>query len=181
LQYARVDRPAFTKVELCHIINEVLQILHHHESFTPDIRINFEVDESIVYVIGSEDLIEQLLLNLAVNACESFEGNAGELTFRLAADDASGMVELYVQDNGPGIAEKDLKKIYQPFYSTKKQGSGLGLSIVHRICSALKLNISVDSQLGEGTTFLIEFKGYHQGMSESCRSSAAQGVCPTVK
>ena len=176
LQYARIDRPAFTKVELCHIINEVLQILHHHESFTSNIRIDFEADESIVYVIGSEDLIKQLLLNLAVNACESFEGNAGKLTFRLAADSASEIVELYVQDNGPGIAEKDLKKIYQPFYSTKKQGSGLGLSIVHRICSALKLNISVDSQLGEGTTFLIEFKRYHQGTPEPIRSSVTQTV-----
>lgn len=176
LQYARIDRPAFTKVELCHIINEVLQILHHHESFTPNIRINFEADESIVYIIGSEDLIKQLLLNLAVNACESFEGNVGKLTFRLAADSASEIVELYVQDNGPGIAEKDLKKIYQPFYSTKKQGSGLGLSIVHRICSALKLNISVDSRLGEGTTFLIEFKGYRLGASEPIRSSVTQTV-----
>jgi len=176
LQYARIDRPAFTKVELCHIINEVLQILHHHESFTSNIRIDFEADESIVYVIGSEDLIKQLLLNLAVNACESFEGNAGKLTFRLAADSASEIVELYVQDNGPGIAEKDLKKIYQPFYSTKKHGSGLGLSIVHRICSALKLNISVDSQLGEGTTFLIEFKRYHQRTPEPIRSSVTQTV-----
>ncbi len=176
LQYARIDRPAFTKVELCHIISEVLQILHRHESFTSNIRINFEADESIVYVIGSEDLIEQLLLNLAVNACESFGGDTGELTFRLVADAASEVVELYVQDNGPGIAEQDLKRIYLPFYSTKKQGTGLGLSIVHRICSALKLNISVDSQLGRGTTFLIEFQGYRPETSERIRSSAAQTV-----
>jgi two-component system sensor histidine kinase PilS (NtrC family) len=176
LQYARIDRPSLTKVELCHIISDVLQILHHHESFTQNIRINFEADESIVYVVGNEDLIKQLLLNLAVNACESFDGDGGELTFRFAADSASEIVELYVQDNGPGIAEKDLKKIYQPFYSTKKQGSGLGLSIVHRVCSALKLNISVDSQLGKGTTFLIEFKGYRLGASEPIRSSVTRTV-----
>jgi len=174
LQYAKIDRPAYTKVELCHIINEVVQILHHHESFTSNIRINFEADESIVYVIGDEDLMKQLLLNLVVNACEAFEGKEGELTFRLVADDVSDSVALYVHDNGPGIAKQNLKKIYQPFYSTKKQGTGLGLSIVHRICSALKLNMSVNSQLGEGTTFLIEFKRYLPLSSEPAGSFAAQ-------
>ena len=68
--------------------------------------------------------------------------------------------ELYVQDNGAGITPADLKKIYQPFYSTKKHGTGLGLSIVHRVCTALELDVSVDSQPGEGTTFMIEFLLY---------------------
>ena len=167
LQYARIDRPTYSKVELCHVINEVIQILHHHESFTPDIRVNFETDESIVYIVGDEDLIKQLLLNLAVNACEAMAGQRTEqLTFRLVTNAASEVVELYVRDTGAGMTEDDLKKIYQPFYSTKKEGTGLGLSVVHRIGSALKLNINVDSQPGEGTTFLVEFQQYRQTTSE---------------
>jgi len=180
LQYTRIDHPVYTKVELCHIINEVLQILHHHESFTQNIQINFESDESIVYVLGDEDLIKQLLLNLTVNACESFDGNGGKLSFKLVVEPNLGKVTLLVQDNGPGIADKDLKKIYQPFFSTKKQGTGLGLSIVHRICSALKLNMSVDSRLGEGTTFLIEFKRYLSYTSEEVHASSAQDISATI-
>ncbi len=174
LQYAKIDRPTYTKVELYHLINEVVQVLYHHQSFTDDIRINFETDGSIVYVIGDEDLIKQLLLNLAANACESFEGKPGELTFKLDTNGAHGNVELYVQDNGPGIAEEELKRIFQPFYSTKKQGTGLGLSIVHRICSALKLNMRIDSQVGKGTTFLIEFKKYLPGKPEAVLSWTSQ-------
>ena len=167
LQYARIDRPTYSKVELCHVINEVIQILHHHESFTPDIRVNFETEESIIYVVGDEDLIKQLLLNLAVNACEAMTGQrTGQLTFRLATNAASEVVELYVRDTGAGMTEDDLKKIYQPFYSTKKEGTGLGLSVVHRIGSALKLNINVNSQPGAGTTFLVEFRQYRQTTSE---------------
>lgn len=179
LQYAKIDRPVYTKVELCHLINEVVQVLYHHESYRSDIRINCEADESIVYVVGDQDLMKQLLLNLAVNACESFEGKPGELTFRLDTA-AAGSVKLYVQDNGPGIAEEIVKKIFQPFYSTKKQGTGLGLSIVHRICTALKLNIRIDSHIGQGATFLIEFKKYLPGTSESVPSFPSQNTCSTA-
>jgi len=157
LSYARIDRPTYSKLELCHVISETIEILYHHDSFRDNINIGFQSDESIVYVVGDEDLVKQLLLNLAVNACEAFAGNPGDLTFRLAVGRGQNTVELYVQDNGPGIPREQLKKIYQPFYSTKRQGTGLGLSIVHRICSSLKININVTSQENEGTTFLIEF------------------------
>ena len=157
LQYARIDRPVYNKVELCHLVGDVIRILYHHPSFRGNTRIRLESDENIIYAVGDEDLLKQLLLNLAVNACEAFEGDDNELTFRLVANPDSGTIELHVQDNGPGIPPENLKKIYQPFFSTKKQGTGLGLAIVHRVCAALKLNISIDSQVGEGTTFLIEF------------------------
>ncbi|HKK21140.1 MAG TPA: ATP-binding protein, partial [candidate division Zixibacteria bacterium] len=150
-------------VEICHLISEVLEILYHHPAYGPNIRIGVETDESFAYVVGDEGLLKQLLLNLAVNACEAFEGREGNLTFRVVVNEVKGTVELYVQDDGPGISAANLKKIYQPFYSTKKLGTGLGLSIVHRICSALELDISIDTQLEEGTTFLIEFRTFDQG------------------
>ncbi|MEA3297734.1 MAG: ATP-binding protein, partial [candidate division Zixibacteria bacterium] len=158
LLYARIDRPIYNKVELCHLVNEVIRILHHHPAFRENMKIDVEADESIIYVVGDEDLIKQLLLNLAVNACEEFETKGDQLTFRIAANPACGTVELYVQDNGPGISPENMKKIYEPFFSTKKQGTGLGLAIVHRVCTALQLNVSIDSQLSEGTTFMIEFE-----------------------
>ncbi len=173
LQYARIDRPAYNKVELCHLINEVLQILHHHSSFRRNIRLNFESDGSIAYVVGDEDLIKQLLLNLAVNALEALEEKGDELTFRLVVDPVGRMVELYIQDNGPGIAGEHTKQVYQPFFSTKKQGTGLGLAIVHRICSAMKVDISFDSQLDYGTTFRLEFSTYTDDRSDSRVTPAA--------
>ncbi len=136
--------------------------LHHHKSFNERVELIFESDEPIVYVVGDEDLIKQLLMNLVVNAMESFDGSPGKVTCRLVVHSLSNKVELYVEDNGPGIPKERLKKIYQPFFSTKKQGTGLGLSIVHRICVALKIRMDVVSQEDQGTTFMVEFRPYTQ-------------------
>ncbi len=160
LVYARIDRASYNKLELLHLISEVLDILYHHKSFNSNIQINIESDESILYVVGDEGLTKQLLINLVVNACEAMGEDGGELTFRLAVHEASQTVELYVQDNGPGIDDRHMKHIYQPFYSTKKEGTGLGLAIVHRICDALDLPMNVSTQQGEGTTFMIEFNKF---------------------
>ncbi|MFC1475208.1 nitrogen regulation protein NR(II) [Candidatus Zixiibacteriota bacterium] len=160
LTYAKIDRPKYQKVELLHIVSDVIEILHHHRSFSDNININIDSDESIIYVVGDEGLIKQLLLNIAVNACEAFIAQKGSLIFRLVYKKDVGKIELYIQDDGPGIDPDLLKDIYNPFFSTKKEGTGLGLSIVQKICSALKLYISVDSQIDEGTTFMIEFNVY---------------------
>jgi two-component system sensor histidine kinase PilS (NtrC family) len=160
LSYARIERPSYTKVELCHIIADVIKLLNHSHAANGKTEINFQADDSMVYVFGDEDLIKQLLLNLGVNACQAMEPDGGELTFRLVANPERDAAELYVIDTGPGIPADRLKRIFEPFYSTKKGGTGLGLAIVHRIATALKLEIDCDSQLGEGTTFLIDFRTY---------------------
>lgn len=156
LLYARIERPTYNKVDLCHLITEVVEIVVHHSSYSESMNIVFETDESIIYVVGDEDLMKQLLLNLVVNACEAIDSEGGEVTLRSIVNQNTKMAELFVADNGPGIPRENLKKIYQPFFSTKKQGTGLGLSIVHRVGAVLNSKISVNSQLGEGTTFLIE-------------------------
>jgi two-component system sensor histidine kinase PilS (NtrC family) len=173
LTYARIDRAAYNKVELCHIISDVVEILYHHRSFEHAADFNIESDESIVYVVGDENLIKQLLLNLAVNACESFEGRGGSVIFRLTINRNRNKVELHVIDDGPGIKPNSLKRIYEPFYSTKNQGTGLGLAIVHRICTALKLKIEVVSQADQGTSFIIEFDNFvQQGATDSLSDRA---------
>jgi len=175
LQYARIERTAFNKVELCHVISETIEILFHHESMSPNIKVDFVSDDSIVYVIGDEDLIKQILINLAANACESFDGQAGELTFEVVNDAENGIVRLSVKDNGPGIPSDVLKKIYQPFFSTRKSGTGLGLSIVHRIAETLGIELEVNSEVGSGTTFGLSFKTYLQPGVSDLRSSAYRG------
>ena len=101
-------------------------------------------------------------MNLILNACESFEGRGGEIILRVNEDTRQGIVCLYVEDNGSGIDQKNLERMFEPFFSTKKQGTGLGLSIVHRIVTALQLDLSVDSKPGQGTTFLLQFRSYPQ-------------------
>ncbi len=167
LAFARVSRPGYNKVELCHLVGDVLELLRLHENAPDNIEVSFESDESIVYVVGDEDHIKQMLVNLALNSCEAFEGRPGKLSFGIRTNAAEGTVDLWVCDDGPGIESDIVDSIFTPFYSTKKQGTGLGLAIVHRICEALKLRLHVDSNFGEGTTFWIQFLVYTQERRET--------------
>ncbi len=160
LSYARVSRPTYNKVELCHILSDVIELLRHHEAFRENITVQFESESSIVYVVGDEDQIKQIVMNLAINGCEAFGGEGGEIRFTVAENHARGLVELRVSDTGPGLTADEKEKIFQPFYSTKKHGTGLGLAIVHRIASALKLHLTVDSVKGRGTTFTLQFNRF---------------------
>ena len=159
LIYARLGRTAYAKVELCHVLNEVLQIVRHHESFSPNFAVSVESCDACVYVVGDEDLIKQLAVNLIINACEAAGKDGGEVRLEISKT-VSGVVVLEVIDDGPGISPDQLPRIFEPFYSTKKKGTGLGLAIVHRICSVLRLSITVKSTIGHGTTFRVEFPSY---------------------
>jgi two-component system sensor histidine kinase PilS (NtrC family) len=160
LLYAKIDRPLYNKVELCHVIGDVIQLLFHHAQFNKTVRVSFDSPVSICYVSGDEDMIKQLLYNIAINACEAFDGKPGEVRFILHPSQAGDRVLLEIRDNGPGIPEEHQKKIFQPFFSTKKQGTGLGLAIVHRIATALQVFLSIDSTAGVGTNFRIQFTSY---------------------
>lgn len=167
LHYARIDRPAYTKVDLCRSVADVIHLIRHHSACRPSITLDFSADRSIAYVIGDEGLITQLLLNLGVNACEAFGEEGGNVSFRINHNPDRRTVTLLVEDNGPGISPDLLQKIYQPFFSTKKQGTGLGLSIVDRICSSLQAPLNIASVPGKGTCFTIEFRVYAQAPHEA--------------
>ncbi|MBU8934179.1 MAG: PAS domain-containing protein [candidate division Zixibacteria bacterium] len=171
LNYARIERAAYNKVDLCRVIGDTIQVLRHHSSFHDKIEVSFESGNPILYVVGDEDLFKQLLLNLAVNACDALGVDGGHLVFSLYANNDEGSATLRVEDDGEGLSADQAKHIYEPFYSTKKLGTGLGLAIVHRICSALKLGLGMDSLPGEGTTFSIVFR-----LFQSPIKSAVAGI-----
>lgn len=174
LTYARIDHPNYAKIELCHLVSDIIEMLFHHHSYKKEIEINFDSDESIVYVIADEDLIKQLLINLAVNACEAIGDRPGRIAINVVTNPDNGEAVLSLSDDGPGISEDEIKNIYKPFFSTKKQGTGLGLSIVHRVASALKLQLSVDSEPGKGTTFEIRFPLFSESRSQTIQLESAR-------
>ena len=98
------------------------------------------------------NLLKQALLNLMINGVHAM-AEGGELIVRLSASRGSGVVE--VTDTGTGIAAADLNKIFQVYYSTKKQGSGLGLPTTRRIVLEHGGTIRVESDVGQGTRFVI--------------------------
>lgn len=102
------------------------------------------------------DSIRQVFLNLILNAAQAMEGH-GEL--RIRAVRKARKVIVSVADTGPGIAESEMKRIFEAFYTTKPDGTGLGLSVVKGIVERHKGDIRVESEPGKGTTFYVELPG----------------------
>lgn len=106
-------------------------------------------------VMADPQLLEQVLINLLMNAMQALE-NQADKKIRLEAYSVSwGGVEIRVWDNGPGISMDQLEQIFIPFYSTKDEGMGVGLSISRQIMQAQGGSIRVHSEPGEGTAFLL--------------------------
>jgi signal transduction histidine kinase len=103
------------------------------------------------------NLVEQVLINLIVNAIEALKDRQDSRIILSATSSSQGKVTLKVADNGAGIAPELLDKIFIPFFSTRKSGSGIGLSLCKQIMMLHKGNIQVQSNLGEGTAFYLNF------------------------
>jgi signal transduction histidine kinase len=103
------------------------------------------------------NLLEQVLINLVVNAIEAVKGIEDPHIMLSSSHVFGKKPYIRVTDNGPGMPEELLDKIFIPFFSTKKSGSGIGLSLCKQIMMLHKGNITVQSLVGEGTAFTLQF------------------------
>jgi len=133
-------------------LEPILEELHPRN--IKDIKIIKKYNPKLPEVWVDSDHLEQVFLNLALNAIEAM-GYNGELYISTSYDPKQKKIKIKFKDTGCGIAEENLKKIFHPFFTTRKDGTGLGLSICQMIINEHKGNISAESRLGKGTTFTI--------------------------
>lgn len=118
------------------------------------VRVAFRLDPNAPLVLADRIQIQQVLLNLIRNAIEAMEEQARrELLVATQALPTGGLVEISVSDTGTGIESDVLKRLFQPFVTTKKHGMGVGLSICRTIVESHGGKIWIESELGKGTTF----------------------------
>lgn len=103
------------------------------------------------------NLLEQVLINLMVNAMEAVKDTASPKIVLSAYINQAGHTILKIADNGAGIPEELMDKIFVPFFSTRKTGSGIGLSLCKQIMLLHKGSINVHSIVGQGTSFTLQF------------------------
>jgi signal transduction histidine kinase len=125
-----------------------------------NIEIDLDLDDNLPHIMADSNKLEQVLLNLVVNARQAIEekgDTGGKVTIKSFSD--KGQVAISVSDTGKGIPEHILDKIFEPFFTTKKVGvgTGLGLSISYGIVKDYDGTIDVHSEVGTGTTFLLRF------------------------
>ncbi|MHB0886222.1 MAG: two-component system sensor histidine kinase NtrB [Bacillota bacterium] len=153
LGFARPAEPAFQSVDAREVVEATLGMLG---KYLPErhVEVETEYGEDLPPVRADGSQLHQVLLNLIINAVEAMP-NGGELSVgvRRNPDDA-GYVTFAVADTGPGIPEPDLARIFDPFYTTKPTGTGLGLAVAHRIVDAHGGFIEVESGR-QGTTFRV--------------------------
>jgi PAS domain S-box-containing protein len=141
------------------VVERALALVSHQLSLG-QVKVKTELAEQELPVLGSAGQLEQVLINLALNAQEAMP-EGGELTVRTAL--CKEMVKLQVSDTGRGISEAEMSKLFKPFYGGGRgKGLGLGLWISHNIIEGHGGRIEVESQLDEGTTFTISLPAYRR-------------------
>jgi signal transduction histidine kinase len=129
LDFARPRKPAFQTVRADRLI-EAIVALAGHSAQQKGIALRQDVPATVPAFECDPEQMKQVLLNLVINAVQAMTG-AGEVS--LVARQQASSVVISVRDQGPGIDPEDLDKIFNPFYTTKDAGTGLGLSVVYQI------------------------------------------------
>lgn len=151
-----IPKPKLSEVAVKPLLEE-LAMLHKKELADKNISISISVEPPNSTVHVDKTLIEQVLINLIKNAIQAFDDRVNPAISLASYVNEKGSVIISVKDNGTGIEPEALEKIFIPFFSTKKTGSGIGLSLSKQIMRQHEGNITVKSVLGEGTEFLLRF------------------------
>ncbi len=122
-----------------------------------EIELDIILKDPAVTLVADINLLEQVLINLLVNAIEAVKDNPDPHIVLTASTTSTGKTVIKVSDNGSGMSAEILDKIFIPFFSTRKNGSGIGLSLCKQIMLLHKGNIRVQSKEGEGSSFLLVF------------------------
>ena len=152
LDFARPTDLKLRSVDLAPLMNRSIQLIRQ-DATNQNVRIDLSVADHICPVHIDPDRFNQCLLNLYLNAIQSMEGGG---TLGVVCDlDNDRHVRIAVSDTGQGIEADHLGKIFDPYFSTKNKGTGLGLAVVHKILEAHGADLSVESVLDQGTTMTI--------------------------
>jgi len=155
LRFARhIDDIQVREIDLSDVIHETLEFLHKEAEYR-SITVEMDASEDIPRIMSDRGKLQQIFLNLINNAFAAMS-DGGHLEVRIEQN-AEDAVSVHVTDNGIGISRHNIKRIFEPFFSTKKKngGTGLGLSISYGLVQEINGRISVESELGQGTTFHI--------------------------
>jgi len=159
LNFSRTSTTEFKETNLNQVIRDTLSLLEHQFK-TARVQVELDLTPDLPPIHGNSGKLQQVFLNLLLNAKEAMPGGG---LLRVATL-VNGHVEAVVSDSGAGIAPEHLKRIYDPFFTTKtapragdKRGTGLGLSVSYGIIQEHAGKIHVESAVGAGTTFHLEF------------------------
>ncbi|MGB9852081.1 MAG: two-component system sensor histidine kinase NtrB [Candidatus Kapaibacteriota bacterium] len=159
LGFSRQTTPQIEKVNINSIIVATVDLMNHLMK-KKEITITFNLKNDLPPISADSKHIQQILINLISNSIDAIEGN-GRIALATFLEEAPEFKEKFVcvsiEDNGVGISEEDLDKIFNPFFTKKPNGTGLGMAITQKLLYKYNGSILVSSKVGEGTRIVLKF------------------------
>lgn len=171
LEFAKPLPVETKKINLKELITHSVKLIEY-DNIQKNIKVNVDYKLKTDSIVTDPDRLNQILLNLYLNAVQAMDDN-GELTIKVfsrfddpqqiysghlekkSEEDLKNRLIIKIADNGKGIDEKDIEHIFDPYFTTRPEGTGLGLAMVHRAVESIGGEISVKSKKGEGAAFFI--------------------------
>ena len=158
----------FRLIDIHDILNDSLFFSKHLIESQNDIKLNVTYENGPLIIEADPELLKQVFLNILLNAFQAMPGR-GEInieTAKIKNSNNKNYVQVTISDTGSGISDDEINKIYDPFFSTKKGGTGLGLTIVHSIMIIHRSNIEIKSTKGKGTVCTLTIPEYFTEFGE---------------
>ena len=181
LNFSRTGGSEFSSIDMNRLLLDTLTLVDHQFK-TAQIRVQTELEQDLPRIQGNEGKLQQVVLNLLLNARDAMHGST-EGRMRIATQQRSGRVTVFVQDFGNGIEPEHLHRIFDPFFTTKSKpgngqhkGTGLGLAVSYGIMQEHGGKMQVESELGVGTTFRLEFPAETSRMVEGPAAEVAEST-----
>jgi two-component system NtrC family sensor kinase len=183
LNFSRMGSVDFARVDINAMVQDTILLLEH-QMRSAGVAVKAELDDQLPAVSGNRGKLQQVLVNLVLNAKDALQ-DKGSGSVRISTTRTSNGVELRVEDDGMGMSQEVLRKIYDPFFTTKsnpkegqRKGTGLGLAVTYGIVQEHSGTIEVISTVGEGTIFRLELPAIElapERLLEKVRSASAEG------
>jgi two-component system, NtrC family, sensor histidine kinase PilS len=155
LDFVRPDASADDPLSIDDVIREVLEMVQLNKNIRAGVVINQSL-KSERKILGHRDKLKQVFYNFIINAFQALD-KAESPVITVSSKLRDGLVIVSIKDNGSGMNENTMRRLFEPFHTTKPQGTGLGLATVHKILENHDARVFVESELNKGTEFTVEF------------------------
>jgi len=166
MKFARQDKPVLKPLTMNDIVEDAMTLVDHQMGLN-QIQMVKNLADHLPGIMGDPNQLIQVFMNIFINAQQAMDGEPGTITVTTHSPEP-GSIEIRIQDTGPGMPAEKKDKIFEPFFTTKEagKGTGLGLAVTYGIVKDHGGKITVDSEPGQGATFIITLPGAAPSVDE---------------